>query len=255
MYSWNNKNHSDIILSVSCIIIVCYSSCGSKIIVSHGWRANNNPLDECLSVSSWALGWAESSGRNTRTSTLAVQTEVGPDLLARVRWKRPRTPRECERLSDAGHLGDTPHWGFFTSNAAWRWGAPGSARGERGTCECVKTGEEDNRFTLCNSANDEWVTTASFPAWHSDSVDKRETFTPSILLKQQKPSAKQNIVFPRFLSELCQFLFFIAPDSAPIFDKGCKSTKIADVSNLSEFSPFDRSTSIKVNPPSSSLKD
>lgn len=118
------------------------------------------------------------------------------------------------------------HWGFFTPNAVWRWGEPGSARGERETCECVKTGVEDNRFTLCNLANDEGVTTASFPAWLSESVDKRETFPPSILLKQQKPSAKQNIVFPRFLSELCRFLFFIAPDSAPIFDKGRKVQKL-----------------------------
>lgn len=141
------------------------------------------------------------------------------------------------------------HWGFFTPNAVWRWGEPGSARGERETCECVKTGVEDNRFTLCNLANDEGVTTASFPAWLSESVDKRETFPPSILLKQQKPSAKQNIVFPRFLSELCRFLFFIAPDSAPIFDKGRKVQKllmsVISVNSL----PSTEALALKLTPP------
>lgn len=66
---------------------------------------------------------------------------------------------------------------------------------------------------------------------------------------EQKASDEQNNVFPRFLSECCQFPFLIAPDSAPIFDRGCKSTKIADVSNLSEFSPFKQSPSIKPNAP------
>lgn len=52
-------------------------------------------------------------------------------------------------------------------------------RGERKMCESVKTVEEDNRFTLRNLVNDEWVATASFAAWHSESVDKRETFNTS----------------------------------------------------------------------------
>lgn len=69
-----------------------------------------------------------------------------------------------------------------------------------------------------------------------------------LFLKQQKASAEQKNVYPWFLSERSQFPFFIAPDSAPIFDKGCKSTKIADVSN-NEFSPPKQSHSIKLNPP------
>lgn len=89
----------------------------------------------------------------------------------------------------------------------------------------------------------------SFPALQSESVAEKEMFSfLRLFLKQQKASAEQKNVYPWFLSERSQFPFFIAPDSAPIFDKGCKSTKIADVSN-NEFSPPKQSHSIKLNPP------
>lgn len=111
-----------------------------------------------------ALEWAHTRGLNTG-STMAVQTDAGLDPLAHPsagRWKCPVTLRECESLSGAGRLSDTPRWGFFTSNTVWRWSEPGSVRGERETCECVKTGEEDNRFTLGNLVNDEWAAMRHF---------------------------------------------------------------------------------------------
>lgn len=92
---------------------------------------------------------------------------------------------------------------------------------------------------------------ALFLAWHSESVAERESvsFLCLFFFLNNKPSAEQNNAFPRFLSERRQFPFFIAPDSAPIFDKGCKSFKIADVSNLSKFFPFNQTRNIKLNPP------
>ncbi len=62
--------------------------------------------------------------------------------------------------------------------------------------------------------------TASFPAWCSMTVDKRKTVKTSspVCSKEQKPLGQQNNLFPIFLSEHCQSPFFIAPDSASIFD-------------------------------------
>lgn len=69
------------------------------------------------------------------------------------------------------------------------------------------------------------------------------------LLKTIEAFGSAEQLIPIFLSEHCQCPFFIVPDSATIFDKDCRSTKLADVSSLREFFPLNISASIKCNIP------
>lgn len=146
---------------------------------------------------------------------------------------------------------DTPHWKFCTSNAVWCWSYFRVDRWTRvrerwkNKCECVKTGEEDCywqwaiilHFSLWWIMNESQLwkclehNAASFPAWCSRDFDKKKTVKLYFSLS----------------TESCQFPYFITPDSALIFDKGHRSAKTADVSNLRESPLWNISTCIKCN--------